>query len=260
VPVLPRDTATQRSKSAFKELLARPGVLELLNADEVPIPPAGNRNQYYAGRDLDYWLSGYRDKLMIEATCGVHHGHILDFGGSSGRVIRHFSGSKVAGLHLCDLHERYITWARQNLPGVTAFTSTPAPPLDFDDGFFDLIFAFSVFTHIDEHEIGWLRELRRLLKHGGRLLVTIHNGYTWQMIPTMRRKISTEVLPRSPGYLEYRQKNPELRERVVFTYGSISNVFFPDGYVEAQWSSIMHIDEIFNLKGGHQAAVAMTKA
>jgi len=48
------------------------------------------------------------------------------------------------------------------------------PPLPFDEGCFDLVFASSVFTHLDPSaQREWLSEVRRVLKPGGLALLSI---------------------------------------------------------------------------------------
>src|SRR5947208_884804 len=50
-----------------------------------------------------------------------------------------------------------------------------APPLAFDDASFDLVYALSVFTHLTgDLQVAWRDELRRVLRPGGRLLITTH--------------------------------------------------------------------------------------
>jgi hypothetical protein len=57
-------------------------------------------------------------------------------------------------------------------PPFRAITCNEEPGLPFSDGFFTLIYAISVFTHLTEHAAGWLLELRRALADGGLLLLT----------------------------------------------------------------------------------------
>ena len=64
--------------------------------------------------------------------------------------------------------------------GLRVFLNGFAPPLPLPDAHFDVVTAFSVFTHIDELDSPWLLELRRILKPGGLLDATIHDETTWQ--------------------------------------------------------------------------------
>jgi SAM-dependent methyltransferase len=54
-------------------------------------------------------------------------------------------------------------------------TNTSEPHLPFEDRSFDFIYACSVFTHIADLADLWLLELRRILRPGGRLYITIHD-------------------------------------------------------------------------------------
>jgi hypothetical protein len=68
----------------FKGYLAR---------DTAPIPSVLNREGYSPGHDLAYWLSGYRDyrnTIDLVRPYGVEDRKYLDFGGSTGRIFRHF--------------------------------------------------------------------------------------------------------------------------------------------------------------------------
>jgi len=97
---------------------------------------------------------------------------ILDFGCGCGRVTRFLPrGLDVTGL---DIDGEAIGWCRQNLSSIAKFdVNNPEPPLDDSDETFDLIFCVSLFTHLSlEMERAWLRELKRVLKPGGWLLIS----------------------------------------------------------------------------------------
>jgi SAM-dependent methyltransferase len=51
------------------------------------------------------------------------------------------------------------------------------PPMDYNAGTFDFIFSVSVFTHFDETmQFAWLKELKRISKPGGILILTVHGN------------------------------------------------------------------------------------
>jgi SAM-dependent methyltransferase len=53
----------------------------------------------------------------------------------------------------------------------------PVPPLGFPNDTFDLIYALSVFTHLGEvGQLSWIRELRRIARPGGYVLITTHGS------------------------------------------------------------------------------------
>jgi len=55
---------------------------------------------------------------------------------------------------------------------LTTLLGDDQPRLAVPDGHFDLIYAFSVFTHLSEHWAGWMLELHRVLADGGLLFAT----------------------------------------------------------------------------------------
>ena len=122
-----------------------------------------------------------------------------------------------------------------------------------------MIYAFSVFTHINEHELGWLLELRRVLRDDGKLLVTIHNEHTWNLIPSLKFRISTEVLPGSPSYVEYCKNNTEAPDRAVFIYkDELTNVFYSNQYIKKYWGEFFNIESIVNEAHNYQTMVIMS--
>ncbi|HEX2266230.1 MAG TPA: class I SAM-dependent methyltransferase, partial [Solirubrobacterales bacterium] len=57
-------------------------------------------------------------------------------------------------------------------PPYEIFESREEPALPQEDGFFDLVYAFSVYTHFTDNWAGWLREHHRVLADGGYLFAT----------------------------------------------------------------------------------------
>jgi len=99
---------------------------------------------------------------------------VLDFGCGCGRVTRwwrDFPGS-LAG---SDLDPQAVVWCRRNLPFARFEVNGLEPPLVFEDGSFDLVYALSVFTHLTaDLQLAWRDELRRVLRPTGVLLMTTH--------------------------------------------------------------------------------------
>ena len=107
---------------------------------------------------------------------------ILDFGCGCGRMLVWLEavGAKC-DLHGVDIDERAIRWVDEHLPYVTAKVNQPLPPLDYPDGFFELVFNHSVFTHIDEqYQDRWLTELQRVTKPGATVVLSVHGDFAFQ--------------------------------------------------------------------------------
>jgi SAM-dependent methyltransferase len=100
---------------------------------------------------------------------------VLDFGCGWGRLTRFLARDVRPGrLHGCDPVEEILDVCRRNgVPARLARSEFLPDRLPFEEQF-DLIFAFSVFTHISEaaHE-SCLRTLHRALSPGGILVVTV---------------------------------------------------------------------------------------
>ncbi|GEM_PF-763686 len=109
---------------------------------------------------------------------------ILDFGCASGRILRELADlSEICELWGTDINADCIAWCQQNMsPPFHFFVGTTMPHLPFEDRYFDLIYAGSVFTHIDDLADAWLLELRRILKPGGLAFITIQERYIFEKI------------------------------------------------------------------------------
>jgi SAM-dependent methyltransferase len=105
---------------------------------------------------------------------------VLDFGCGVGRILRHAApGNPDGEFWGCDIDGPSIDWLKDNLPRVQVLRNAEWPPLPIDDEQFDLIWTFSVFTHLTDAWSAWLVELHRLLKPGGVLVATIFGpGHT----------------------------------------------------------------------------------
>jgi SAM-dependent methyltransferase len=153
------------------------------------LPPTALRH-YYGYRDGRYHddlylQSGLADvrsmrRILAEDGFDLPGERVLEFGCSGGRMLRHLEAEgREAEVWGVDLHSAAIHWAQAHLsPPFHFFTNTTAPHLPFEDGYFGLIFAGSVWTHIGELDDAWLLEMRRILRPGGRLYLTISDENT----------------------------------------------------------------------------------
>lgn len=112
---------------------------------------------------------------------------ILDFGCGCGRVIRHWADLGAA-IHGCDYNRRSIGWCRRNLTFARFEVNRLDPPLPYQNGHFDLVYALSVFTHLpDPLLFAWRREMERIVKPGGFLIVSTHGEpYLGQLTPAQQ--------------------------------------------------------------------------
>jgi SAM-dependent methyltransferase len=104
----------------------------------------------------------------------------LDFGCSSGRVVRVLAAAyPEVEWHGCDPIPDAIQWARENLPSIAFEVSPEQPPLPYEDGAFDFVFAISIWSHFGElAAVAWLEEMRRLIRPGGLIALTTAGMWT----------------------------------------------------------------------------------
>ena len=150
--------------------------------ETLPFPPFDllERVGHLVGDDpVDFYdRTGSRQRTVIESMLPDNWSwsrrRVLDFGCGAGRVLRHFAPEAADGEFWgCDIDGPSIEWLTENLcPPFNAQLCSESPSLSQPDGYFDLIYAISVFTHISDNWAGWLLELHRLLAEGGLLLAT----------------------------------------------------------------------------------------
>lgn len=113
---------------------------------------------------------------------------ILDFGCGCGRTIRFLAPQLgAANIYGTDIDREAVTWCRANVPGAY-LVNDALPPIGYQAASFDLIYAISVFTHLDEViQFNWLHELQRLTRPGGLVVLTTHGETHIRDLPdTMR--------------------------------------------------------------------------
>src|SRR5215471_3790568 len=156
---------------------------------DLPVPPeelwygyAQTPEEYLAGgqRRVDQ-VREILDTTEFKLNPGQR---ILDFGCGSGIMLRWFTDIAQTGEAWgADIFGPAIVWCEHHLsPPFKFVTNTSFPHLPFEDCYFDFIHAGSVFTHIADLAEAWLLELKRILRHGGRLFITVHDNETIKCI------------------------------------------------------------------------------
>ncbi len=100
---------------------------------------------------------------------------MLDWGCGCGRILRWWKELPQTRIHGSDYDPQLVGWVEQNLPFVSAKVNQLSPPLPFESESFDLVYAISIFTHLDDRLAAeWMREIHRVLAPGGRFFFTTH--------------------------------------------------------------------------------------
>jgi SAM-dependent methyltransferase len=181
---------------------------------EIPFPPLemANRVGSLAGSPDPY---AYYDELgrraredivrVLPKGWSFEGKRVLDFGAGAGRTLRQFAPEAERGEFWgCDIHAGSVEWMTENLtPPFHVFQNGDHPPLDRPDGFFDLIWCVSVFTHLPDTWSAWLLELRRVLASDGILIVTFMGRGMSEAIagePWDEERIGMNVLRRGQSW------------------------------------------------------------
>jgi 2-polyprenyl-3-methyl-5-hydroxy-6-metoxy-1,4-benzoquinol methylase len=129
-------------------------------------------SEYNQNVSFVYDLKESRLKKVVKLIDELPTGEMLDIGCSRGLwgSLWRSKGWRVGGL---DIDQGSIQAARS--VGIDAkFCDLNKDQIPFEDGKFDLIFAGEVIEHLIDTD-GFLRELKRCLKKGGKLILTTPN-------------------------------------------------------------------------------------
>jgi SAM-dependent methyltransferase len=119
-------------------------------------------------QDPEPWAWERRRALLLEeADAGER---VLDLGCGAGRFVAalQHAGAEATGVELA---EAALERARRNVPGADFRRLGPDGEIPLEDGSIDLVWCSEVLEHVPD-TAGLLSETRRVLRTGGRLLVT----------------------------------------------------------------------------------------
>lgn len=226
----------------------------------VPVPPIeliGNVISAAAGVEFfqESGLSEARQLFALLGQAGFEPGAggaLLDFGCGCARILRfmaRFCDSLT--LHGADPDTAAIDWCKRHLDYAT-FTLLPSrPPSPYAPGMFRAVYAYSVFTHLEEKlHRAWLEELHRITAPGAQLVLT-----------TAGQRCVEELLGRRAGQFripnaaQLRAAKPRLAsgEYVFFPYDfkvqSLPDDMAPEhgmtflypAYIRSRWADLFEI-------------------
>lgn len=156
------------------------GETDVVKPDGLPLPPPRLRTGVSGAPDVWMYVEGgeLAEKTVRGALdrSGVDISSlraILDFGCGCGRVLRRWRelDARVCGT---DVNAAAVDWCRTHLPFAEVGVNGLEPPLSYGEASFDLVYAISVFTHLPvKTQLAWRDELRRVLRPGGLLMLSV---------------------------------------------------------------------------------------
>ena len=245
----------------YVNLEGEPQVLEfrdLAQQDPYPIPLPVDREGYGTiEHSAQHWATGHGDWLNVKSACeqflDAAPKRLLDFGCATGRFLRHAMIFDNLETHGCDFAPANIEWVHRHLPPeMNVVLNTASPHLSYPDNFFDIVTAFSVFTHIDDGESEWLAELSRIIHPKGIAYITVQNEESWHLVP--QRPGMYEHLEKANLVEGNLQVNKELfdssmpQDRIVFRKSEAKvyncNVWHSNKFVNENWARRFEILKI----------------
>lgn len=152
-------------------------------AGELPVPPPKLRVRVVGHTDLKMFLeAGRKEREIVGRALEASRidrepVRILDWGCGCGRILRWWDGLPGLEVNGCDYDPQLVGWVNENLPFAEARVNQLEPPLPYESGSFDFVYAISVFTHLTEAlAIDWMEEILRVLAPGGCFMFTTHGG------------------------------------------------------------------------------------
>ncbi len=178
-----------------------PGFLRWLNVDAYmaydyvrefypDIPPIEGMNVTSAGGVGGFLEGGFESFHMIHSAARRQgkalrsFDRVLDFGCGFGRTLRYWPAhADHVELHGCDVNREGVEWCKGALDFAKFETTSPHPRLPYADGMFDLIWANSIFSHLEENNHKeWLEELARISRENALLILTTHGPESLGMV------------------------------------------------------------------------------
>lgn len=150
----------------------------------LPAMPDAELQRSYIGSSGDVALREAWRAYCEWRRLAAHHGrpigresYVLDFGCGWGRTLRFFLRDVPPDqLFGVDVLDEAVRVSRETNKFCHFSQVNSSPPSDLPTGRFDLVYLYSVFSHLSEpvHQ-AWLTEFHRVLRPGGILIAT-----TWQ--------------------------------------------------------------------------------
>lgn len=189
---------------------------------------------------------------------------ILDYGCGWGRILRFFLKEvPERNLFGTDCDEEIIKICKATNLKCNLVINDIYPPVAFENETFDIIYSYSVFSHLSEDaHLKWIGEFSRILKPGGILIVTTRDRDFILACEGFRKMPDTEIPFYAKGlsktFVET-QKNLELYDSGHFLYEPVGGgdlregsfygeTCIPEKYVYNNWNKFFTKLDFINHK------------
>jgi ubiquinone/menaquinone biosynthesis C-methylase UbiE len=233
--------------------------------DALPVPPPELWIGY--AETAEHYLNvGQRDiDAMVNTVEGAGTGReelktVLDFGCGAGRMLRSFPRREDSELWGVDISSEHVTWCQEHLTPMNFATVTTAPHLPFADGYFDFVYCTSVFTHISDLADAWLLELRRIVRSGGHIYLTIQDHHSLELIMGPWRSAGGNLGPMVSALSDLEQsESTRFRQFTYLSFGIDPNsyVFYDVEHLTERWARLFKVKAVVPEAHDFQTAILL---
>lgn len=141
--------------------------------------------------------------LAAAGACLQPDSQILDFGCGWGRIGRMFlRDTSARNIHGIDVDPEFVALCRTLFASDNFSVCEPFPPSKLGTAQYDLVIAYSVFSHLSEDAVrGWLKEFHRLLKPGGFVAFTTRHHSFFDYLDWAKTADGADPYTRALGQL-----------------------------------------------------------
>ena len=207
----------------------------------------------------------------IGSQAPLKNARVLDFGCGWGRILRFFPFD-TSDLHGVDIDPFPLAECRRTGVAGELQQIEPAGRLPYPDGAFDVVYSFSVFSHLPENLARhWAREIARVLKPNGTFVfTTLQRSFfiTCQSLHRSRRNDetakslmaafpdpATDLANYDAGKLVYGASGGGgMLDADIYGWASI-----PRRHVETEWPEFSVVDILDNPRKFKQAVFTLRK-
>jgi 2-polyprenyl-3-methyl-5-hydroxy-6-metoxy-1,4-benzoquinol methylase len=191
----------------------------VLSLDSEQRSPLGQKMPGYPPEELQRNTTGLSSKAALQQAYAFYEdvqdslrkagkqlgvsSKVLDFGFGWGRISRVFMKEiPIEGIYGIDVDPDFVALT-QSLFGSDQFAlCDPFPPAAHPAGEFDLVYAYSVFSHLSEGAArAWLLDFHRMLKPGGFVAFTSRHESFFDYIDWARTAPGVDPYTRALGHL-----------------------------------------------------------
>jgi SAM-dependent methyltransferase len=246
----------------------------------IPGLPSERIQQNWTGSAGDATLrEGYDFYRLVRDLARKHQrdirpdSRVLDFGCGWGRMIRFFlrdvDSPNLVG---CDCYAEALEAARKENIWCDFRLVDPMPPSPFPSASFDVIYLYSVFSHLSEEaHLRWLTEFHRLLRPGGLLFVTTRKRDFILQCAALRQRLDVPEHVRG-SRASFADSDASLKRYDAGAYchsatgggGVLDAAFYgetciPRAYVEREWGRLFRVLEFLDDTRCPQALIVAAK-